>query len=153
MLRFALFCMIMPLVAATLPDPKLTPGATMTVTLAHLCQVGYTDTVRNVPESLKRKVFEEYGITSGFDHFEIDHLQNLGIAGSNDIKNLWPQPYCKNGWCAREKDALENRLRKLACSHEIALHTAQEEIAANWIEAYKKVFHTKRPSVRVIVRK
>lgn len=151
MLRFALFCLIMPLVAATLPDPKLTPGATMTVTLAHLCQVGYTDTVRNVPESLKRKVFQEYGITGRFEG-ETDHLISLELGGNNDIKNLWPQPYCK-GWCARQKDALETALHRKICSHEIALHTAQEAIAANWIEEYKKVFHAKRPIIRRIVRR
>lgn len=141
----------MPLVAATLPDPKLTPGATMTVTLAHLCQVGYTDTVRNVPESLKRKVFEEYGITGRFEG-ECDHLIPLSAGGSNDIKNLWPQPYCKHGWCARQKDALELFEYKKICTHEIATHTAQEALAKNWIAEYKRVFHTNRPTIRHIVR-
>ncbi len=36
------------------------------------------------------------------------------------------------------KDALENKLHKLACAGTITLEQAQKEIASDWIAAYRK---------------
>jgi hypothetical protein len=47
-----------------MPDPRLTPGATLPVTRDDICVPGYTKKVRNVPQSVKDQVFAEYGITS-----------------------------------------------------------------------------------------
>jgi hypothetical protein len=43
------------------------------------------------------------------------------------------------------KDALEDRFREMVCDGSLDLVEAQREIAANWIAAYKKYFHTDTP--------
>jgi len=45
------------------------------------------------------------------------------------------------------KDELEGLLPTLVCRGAVDLATAQREIAANWIAAYKKYFHTDRPVI------
>ena len=46
-----------------LPDPKLTPGDVLDVTLADIQMKGYSAKVRNVPVSVKREVYASYGIS------------------------------------------------------------------------------------------
>jgi hypothetical protein len=122
-----------------MPDSKLTPGAILeNATVPVICTHGYTQTVRNVPESLKKQVFAEYNIDPKSDKFEIDHLISLELGGSNDIKNLWPQSYTTSPWNAHRKDSLENRLHLLVCSGRISLTEAQHAISTNWIDAYNK---------------
>jgi hypothetical protein len=125
------------------PDPKLTPGAVdHDVTQANvsltICMTGYTARVRNVPESVKLAVFREYGIDpkrSG--EYEVDHLISLENGGSNDIRNLWPQPYGpKPG--AREKDVLETHLKRLVCAGTLPLAEDQRALAGDWYAAYLK---------------
>jgi hypothetical protein len=122
-----------------LPDPKLTPGDTFpNVTADILSQPGYTKSVRDVPESERERVFSEYGVihhASG--EYEVDHLIPLELGGSNDIKNLWPEPY-HGAWNAHVKDRLEDKLHSMVADHQIALGEAQKEIAADWITAYKR---------------
>jgi hypothetical protein len=129
-----------------LPDPKLTPGATLPVTTDDICVSGYSRLVRDVPSSVKRQAYAEYGIASHQPgEYEVDHLISLELGGSNSIRNLWPQSYRTEPWNARVKDALENELHDRVCSGQLDLKTAQREIAGDWIEAYKKYFHTDRP--------
>ena len=133
-----------------LPDPRLTPGATLTVTTDDLCTPGYARAVRDVPVEVKREVYAEYGIT---DHepgeYEIDHLISLELGGSNSIKNLWPQSYKTQPWNAHVKDALEDELHRLVCAGQLDLKTAQHDISTHWIGAYQKYFHTDRPLTSV----
>ncbi len=127
------------------PDPKLTPGDILEVTKKDVCVVGYTKKVRNVPGSVRKEVFQRYGIphpTKGA--YEVDHLISLELGGSNSIKNLFPQAY-QGLWNARVKDALENKLHKLVCTNKLSLTQAQDEIASDWIGAYKKYFKTGKP--------
>ncbi|MGI4790929.1 MAG: hypothetical protein ACRYFS_19030 [Janthinobacterium lividum] len=129
-----------------LPDPKMSPGATLPVTKDDLCVPGYTKKVRNVPADVKKQVYAEYGITSHKPgEYEVDHLISLELSGSNSIKNLWPQSYETQPWNAHVKDALENKLHEEVCSGQIDLPTAQHDIATDWIAAYKKYFHTTIP--------
>jgi len=129
-----------------LPDPKMTPGATLPVTTGDICVSGYTKKVRNVPASVKRQVYAEYGITSHQPgEYEIDHLISLELGGSNSIKNLWPQSYVTQPWNAHVKDKLENELHAEICDGRIDLATAQHEIANDWIASYKKHFSTNAP--------
>jgi hypothetical protein len=73
------------------PDPQLTPGATLEVTTADMCVPGYTKTVRDVPDSVKRQVYAAYGIqTHAPRAYEIDHLIPLESGGSHALTNLWP---------------------------------------------------------------
>jgi len=121
------------------PDPKLTPGDPLpNVTTEMVSKPGYAKSVRDVPESEKQKVFAEYGITHhGPGEYEVDHLISLELGGSNDIKNLWPEPY-HGAWNAHLKDRLENKLHSMVKDHQIALDEAQKEISTDWITAYKK---------------
>jgi hypothetical protein len=43
------------------------------------------------------------------------------------------------------KDALEDHLHRLVCDGSVALRTAQNEIARDWVAAYKKHFDTEVP--------
>jgi hypothetical protein len=129
----------------SIPDSRLTPGATLLVSRPAVCA---QENIKNkaVPVALQRKVFEQYGI-SGADPraYEVDYLVTPALGGADDIHNLWPHSYSHTVWNARVKDALEDRLRELVCDGSIDLSEAQSEIAANWIAAYKKYFHTDQP--------
>jgi hypothetical protein len=123
----------------SLPDPNLTPGDTMHIDPATFCNPGYTKLVRDVPQSLKDSVYKRYGITEHVTgQMEIDHLIPLCAGGSNSIKNLWPESYLTQPWNAHKKDVLELRLRRLICTGHISVLEAQQAIAKNWIEVYKK---------------
>ncbi len=128
-----------PATAPILPDPKLTPGDVLDVTLADIQVVGYSAKVRNVPVAVKRQVYASYGIGHWEKgEYEVDHLISLSLGGSNSVKNLWPQSYLTEPWNAHTKDQLEYKLLKLVRSGQVDLHTAQQEMAKDWIAAYKK---------------
>jgi len=129
-----------------LPDPKLTPGDAFDVTAQDVCVPGYARKVRDVPQELKRQVYAEYGITEHHPgDYEVDHLISLELGGSNSIKNLWPESRRTSPWNAYVKDKLEDKLHELVCDGELDLKMAQREIAANWIEAYKKYVSANPP--------
>jgi len=134
-----------PAAALSVPDASLTPGATILANRNQVCS-GSNPNNRAVPASLQRKVFEEYGIPGAQSvAYEVDYLITPALGGADDIHNLWPQSYSETVWNARVKDALEARLHDLVCGGSIDLATAQRDISANWIAAYKKYFQTDRP--------
>jgi hypothetical protein len=115
-----------------------------------VCVPGYAKKVRNVPAEMKREVYQEYGIEShGPGDYEVDHLIPLELGGSNSIKNLWPESHRTSPWNAQVKDRLEEKLHELVCSGQFNLKTAQQAIASNWIEAYKKYVSQNPPSSRL----
>lgn len=129
-----------------IPDRNLTPGVARTVTIGDVCSMRHEEVVREVPASLRQEIFHEYGLDAPRARdYEIDYLIAPGLGGSEDIHNLWPQPYKSRAWNARVKDALEEHLHELVCAGRIDLPTAQRDIATDWIAAYKKYFHTDRP--------
>lgn len=135
-------------IAVTVPNPALTPGATVLVTQSEVCMEPSAKN-KAVPVALQRRVFDEYGIAQATPGaYEVDYLITPALGGADDIHNLWPQAYSATIWNARVKDALEDHLRELVCAGQLDLVTAQREIATNWIEAYKKYFHTDRPLTR-----
>lgn len=113
-----------------LPDPACTPGAIFTAArLGAICTPGYSRSVRNVPESLKRSVYAAYGIASHAPgSYEVDHLVPLELGGNNSIANLWPQ--ASPGY--HRKDTIENRLHGAVCAGSVGLRTAQLQIARDW---------------------
>jgi len=132
--------------AALIPDSRLTPGAARNVTRQDICDTGKIDESQTVSPSVAHQVFEEYGIHNPPPRsFEVDYLITPALGGSTDIQNLWPQPYAEGSWNSHVKDALEDRLRALVCEGTIDLPTAQHEISADWIAAYKKYFRTREP--------
>jgi hypothetical protein len=125
---------------STLPDSQLTPGVIFNaVTKDDVCTPGYSKSVRNVPGSEKRQVYQEYNMQPHESPCpcEVDHLVSLELGGSNDIKNLWPEPYSGN-WNAHMKDRLENWLHRQVCKGNMTLQEAQEAIRGDWIKAYVK---------------
>jgi hypothetical protein len=132
--------------AKYLPNPSLTPGAVFKgIGQTELSKVGYSATVRNVPLSVKKEVMKRYGMSEDELHnVEIDHLISLECGGSNDIRNLWPQPYDAHGtWGARHKDVLENRIHKMIVSGEISVPDGQHMLANHWHDAYEKLIEGK----------
>jgi hypothetical protein len=132
-------------IVVSVPDSKLTPGAALLATRQAVC----SETIpknKTVPVALQRKVFEEYGIAGNESRaYEVDYLITPALGGAEDIHNLWPQSYSATAWNAQVKDALEDRLREMVCDGSLDLTEAQREIAADWIAAYKKYFHTEKP--------
>ncbi len=116
-------------------DEACTPGDVIKgATREQICVPGYSKSVRNVPESVKKEVYAEYGITTHMkNEYEVDHLISLELGGSNDISNLWPESAePRPGF--HEKDKVENYLHKLVCSGQMTLSDAQIKIAHDWKE-------------------
>jgi Protein of unknown function (DUF3761) len=129
-----------------LPDRRCSPGAYYSkLTKGVICSASFrTSTIRNVPESEKFAVEQEYGLAA--KHYgrtlEIDHIVSLELGGSNDIANLYPEEatFGSSAPGYHVKDKLENRLHDMVCSSEIGLRSAQRQIAADWERLYKGVF-------------
>jgi len=123
---------------AVLPDPKLTPGDVFAdATKDDVCTPGWASEHRHVTESDRDRVYTEYGRTRGPGCCEVDHLVPLELGGSNDIKNLWPQPDEPRPG-AGEKDQLENALHEMVCKGELPLADAQKCIESNWVKCWEK---------------
>ncbi len=130
----------------SVPDPRITPGAVLPLTRADVCAAGMVESARLVPADVARQVFAAYGIQHPEPRaYEVDYLITPALGGSDHIQNFWPQPYGNTVWNAHVKDALEDRLRRMVCQGELELSVAQQELAQNWIAAYKKYFRTDRP--------
>jgi len=129
---------------ALLPDSKATPGDTVTTNIQTVCVPGYSRSERNVSVATKKQVYALYGVHPSSQTrngktervcCEVDHLISLELGGSNDIKNLWPEPYLPRPG-ARQKDVLENWLHKQVCSGKMPLADAQQLIASDWYAPY-----------------
>jgi len=129
--------------ADSLPNPNLTPGFVRPVTLVQLCSAVHDEVERPVSSTLQRQVFREYGMEGAAPaDYEIDYLISPGLGGSDDIRNLWPEPRYDTEWNSYVKDQLEDQLHAMVCGGKLSLAAAQRDIAQNWIAAYKKYFHT-----------
>ena len=129
-----------------LPDPECTPGAVFhEATLETICVSGYSKTVRKVSDSLKKKVYESYGIPypQPRGSYEADHLIPLAIGGNNDIANLFPESgEPRPGF--REKDVVEVYLRDVVCAGQIGLAAAQFQVARDWLSIYESLTPAER---------
>jgi hypothetical protein len=119
------------------PNPRLTPGATLELTEKELCERHFESSERTIPIALKSQVVDRYAINLDAGGYNVDHLIPVGLGGSNSVKNLWPQPLAGE-WSYFKKNQLEARLRKIVCKGELDLKQAQQEIATDWVSAYKK---------------
>jgi len=129
------------------PNPNLTPGDSKPIPYADMCPAKEEDKDPPVSDATVRSVFKEYGISmrTKQNKFQVDYLISPQLGGTNQIRNLWPQPYEATIWNARVKDALEDRLHMMVCDGKIGLSEAQRVLAADWIGAYKLYFHTQTP--------
>jgi hypothetical protein len=121
-----------------LNDLSVTPGkVNAQADVTAICVKGYTSQpgVRNVTAATKKAAYENYHAKhegtppKAPSCCEVDHLISLELGGSNDIENLWPQPYPD----ATAKDKVENALHALVCAHKLSLKAAQHGIANNWV--------------------
>ena len=62
----------------------------------------------------------------------IDQLVPLGLGGTNDRANVWPE---LKG-LAQKKDRIESLLQAQVCAGVVSLAEAQKRIASNWPSAY-----------------
>ncbi|MCU1488233.1 MAG: hypothetical protein JWN67_4979 [Actinomycetia bacterium] len=124
-------------------DPKVTQ-ANLDVTI---CKAGYSASVRpptSYTGPLEVKQIAAYGYKNRTpSDFELDHLISLELGGSpRDPKNLWPEPWEKQGaklvptgFGAESKDKLEDYLHRAVCAKRIKLVDAQRMEAVGWIAA------------------
>jgi hypothetical protein len=132
----------------SLPNAALTPGDVLHVTRSEVCTPGYTKGVRSVSANVRRQIYSRYGRRPRPGICcEIDHLIPLELGGSNRVSNLWPEPY-DMVWNAHVKDSLETYLHRKVCEGEVSLSSAQQAIASNWIEAYKRYYVGRHRSSR-----
>jgi hypothetical protein len=128
-----------------LPRSTLTPGSARAVQLTELCGGHDVDNDPPVSPSVEETVFKEYNVpASSKKDYALDYLITPALGGVNSIQNLWPQPYSST-WNARVKDQLEDHLHELVCQGKVQLATAQNDMASNWIAAYKRYFNTDQP--------
>lgn len=117
------------------PDVGCTPGAVDGgLTLAQLCPVAHTDTVRppsSYTSRLKVQQMRSYGFTDPVSAHEEDHLIPLELGGSpRDPLNLWPAP----GASPNEKDRVENAAHVAVCQGRLSLPEAQHRMASYWYQ-------------------
>ena len=131
--------------AGALPVAALTPGATVEIDVREVCD----ETPRapqQISAAVRHAVLQAYGMESvPDDQYELDYLITPQLGGALDARNLWPQRYQARVWNAGVKDQLEDLLPRLVCEGRVDLRTAQREIAADWVAAYRKYFRTAAP--------
>jgi hypothetical protein len=131
------------------PNARITPGALNPAVDqanigATICARGYSKSIRppkEYTERLKLLGIRQYGYSDlRMRDYEEDHLISLELGGSpTEPRNLWPQPHhVIGGWGSYAKDRLEDKLHTLACRGRLPLAQAQNEIASDWIAAYKR---------------
>ena len=121
------------------PNPNLTPGDTFPgVTAKEVCVSGYSSSVRSVSSAEKAAVYQRYGMPDVPGKDEVDHFISLELGGSNDLKNLWPEPYAPTPG-AHEKDKVENALHAQVCGGKLTLAEAQQIIREDWYAYYLQI--------------
>ncbi len=133
---------------AGLPDPECTPGAlnpdvTQDTIASTICVAGYTTRVRpptSYTSPLERQLLIAYGQPGAPPaNYELDHLISLQLGGApRDPANLWPEPY-GGDTNARQKDVVENYLRRQVCAGLLPLGEAQRLIATDWVSVYDQI--------------
>jgi hypothetical protein len=134
----------------TLPDPVLTPGASVEMSVKALCAKKWGRDARHVTAAMKAEVFARYGLSGNADkackrdahgrRCEVDHLISRELGGADDVDNLWPEPYGGKPWNATRKDRVENRLHKEVCAGNITLEQARDEIKTDYRVPYRRYF-------------
>jgi hypothetical protein len=102
-----------------------------------ICTPGYSSSVRNVSQSLKKKIYLAYGLSypQQTGAYEVDHIIPLELGGNNDRANLYPEAAePKPGF--HEKDVVEDYLHQEVCAVRINLAAAQKQIATDWVAVY-----------------
>ena len=86
-----------------------------------------------VSTATKKQVYAEYGVSypQPKGEYEVDHFIPLEIGGSNDIKNLWPEPATPTPGF-HQKDQFENFEHGQVCNGKISAAEAQSRMVSDW---------------------
>lgn len=121
-----------------LQRPELTPGQYYSdKPFDDICSMN-GNTITSFPLDQARGIFTRYG--QGFPaaadagDWQVDELIPLNLGGTTDPSNMWPQQQPGAGL----KNILEGVLHVKVCSGQVPLAVAQQEIAADWRQAYVK---------------
>lgn len=117
------------------PDPVCTPGRVDSTDRAVVCVAGYSAAHRppsRETNKIKAAAVRAYAVT---EPAELDHLVPLSLGGSNDVRNLWPEP----GPIPNGKDKIEASLLTAVCKHGADLEAAQRAIAEDWTTAAEAI--------------
>ena len=115
--RFAIMAIMALSVSAkavTQPDPQMTPGVLCSEQDPNFMGLYYKEKIprckRNVNTQEKVLIASRYGNIpqSDWPNYEFDHLIPLCAGGSDDVRNLWPQPRTDKD--SLEKDKLEDQI-------------------------------------------
>jgi hypothetical protein len=131
---------------AILNNLALTPGAATGATAKTLCAATaagsagafQADIARSTAEASRQQVCSRYGLAPAqctASLFEIDHLIPLALGGSDELANLWPQPYLPLPG-AKQKGTADTWLLKQVCAGKITLGAAQRETRTNWYQVW-----------------
>lgn len=134
----------MTLIRIIYPNKTITPGDIMSSNITQICAENYSEDARDVDQSLKDQIYRTYKLSpiQPEGDFQIDHLVPLGLGGSNDARNLWPQPLKpRPGY--KEKDVLERYYHEQVCNGKMDLREAQAVMANNWFSGYVKYIESK----------
>jgi hypothetical protein len=121
--------------AADLPNSEFTPGhSDPKVLKSTVCKKGYYQPDYTVSIDTRKAVLKRYRIDwNQRSSYEIDLLIPAELGGTNDLKNLWPQPVAQTG----QKDQLEQWLLKEVCAGRMELADAQNDISEDWLSLYQ----------------
>jgi hypothetical protein len=117
------------------PDDTLTPGAV---------KPGCTYPVpagRNVTSTTRAQVFAVYHYTGPTDlaHVELDHRVPHSLCGTDDARNLWPEPYDGapvSTYVHNMKDRLEALIASKVRYGSMTLAAAQALFEGDWRKAF-----------------
>ena len=127
-----------------LPVAAFTPGATVEIEVRDVCAGSLP--AQEIDAAVRATVLRRYGMESvPPDEYELDYLITPQLGGAPDPRNLWPQRYRQRVWNAGVKDQLEDLLPRLVCQGAVDLRTAQQDIAVDWVAAYRRYFRTTVP--------
>src|ERR1700681_4181677 len=80
-------------VSSNKPDLKCTPGIARQILQSEVCSTTWGLDNRHITEQMKREIAVRYGILwSDRMKYEFDHLIPRELGGSDNLKNIWPQP-------------------------------------------------------------
>jgi len=111
----------------------------MTGDLQVICRTS-TKVRRHVSRSDHDAAYTSYGYAPNQPRgrFEVDHLIPLELGGDNTLANLWAQATEPRPG-RHEKDRVENFLHHRVCTGELELREAQEAIATDWLQVWRKM--------------
>lgn len=141
-----------PVQKPTLPKPPEivtwpTPNASLTPGAAVDCTLPRPKDQRDVTAATKDAVRRAYHYTGppGISNLEFDHRIPFALCGSNDARNIWPEPYDgapTSTYVHNRKDQLEGVVVRLVYNRKLTLLQAQDLFRGDWRVAWCIYVHS-----------